>query len=58
MREPGFYWVRWFGARYVAEFQTYYEDAHPWTVPGLERLIPDNEIRVLSERLEPPEERE
>jgi hypothetical protein len=48
-REPGFYWISLTNAHEVALW-----DGESWIVVGSALSVPDEEVTVLGQRLEPP----
>jgi hypothetical protein len=50
-RDAGFYWVNYGGKREVALWDA---DTAAWYVVGSQLGVPDDDVTVLSTRLEPP----
>ncbi len=53
-REPGYYWVRWGGACYVALLERV-GAVEWWQITGVTLLQVVQDVEVISERLLPPE---
>lgn len=57
MRTSGFYWVRFRASGKAYAPEVAYWNGDDWPLSGTHESADDDELEVLSERLEPPKEK-